>query len=730
MAKGRNKHSRRSKNSEAKSSSTQVTDSTEPRRGYSDIIKENLNFEKYYKIQNIIPQEEWNVFMETLRESLPATFRITGYRGQAKALLNIIKGKYFEDLLKLRDDGRELCKPFRLPWYPDNLAWQLKLSRITIRTSEELRHLHNFLVSETETGNISRQETVSMIPPLLLDIEPHHKILDMCAAPGSKTAQIIEFLHKDEGKIPDGVVVANDVDNKRCYMLVHQAKRLNSPCFIITNHDAARMPNLHVTKDGRCINVKFDRILCDVPCSGDGTIRKTVDIWQKWNAANANNLHGLQLRIAKRGLELLAAGGRMVYSTCSLNPVEDEAVITALLQQADGGAELLDVQSSLCGLKTCPGVYQWKVMNRELEVFEKFEDVPEKNLKQIRPHMFPPTPEQAEKLHLERCFRILPHHQDTGGFFVAVIQKVKDKLPWEAPQQEENVSEQEVESKNDGTRSPPKKKRRVWGYKEDPFIFIEEEEEVWPVIRDFYKLKDFKHLQLLSRCHESRKRNLYFVSEAVKEIVQENSDRVKIINTGVRMFCRSDNKDAKCPYRLTQEGISTILPFVNDRQVHVQLQDLILLLTNEYPANDLFTQGVQDQLSKMESGCVILMYTGDSCGDEFKIELCGWKGKNTLRCYVPKVERAHYLRMCGVDVSEYEKREKKRFKIQADNGTKVNDGEKQEAGISSCNGLPCDADEECQLGMKEASGMIISEDLGENNGNKQELLVELQNSCS
>lgn len=654
MGKGRNKRSRRPKNYEPQSLSTEVTDSSEPRRGYSDIIKENPDFEKYYKTQKIVPPEEWDVFMETLRESLPATFRITGYRGQAKALLNIIKGKYFESLLKLQDQGKELCKPFCLPWYPDNLAWQLKLSRVTIRTSEELQHLHNFLVSETETGNISRQETVSMIPPLLLDIEPHHKILDMCAAPGSKTAQVIEFLHKEEGKIPDGVVVANDVDNKRCYMLVHQAKRLNSPCFIITNHDAAHMPNLQVMKNGKRTDLKFDRILCDVPCSGDGTVRKTVDIWQKWNAANANNLHGLQLRIAKRGLELLTTGGRMVYSTCSLNPVEDEAVIAALLQQADGGAELIDVQSSLTGLKTCPGIYEWKIMNRELDVFEKFEEVAVKNLKQIRPHMFPPTPELAKKLHLERCFRILPHHQDTGGFFVAVIQKIKDKLPWEATQKEENVSEQETENKNnDATRSPPKKKRRVWGYKEDPFIFIEEGEEIWPMIRDFYKLKDFKHPQLLSRCHESRKRNLYFVSEAVKDIVQENSDRVKIINTGIRMLCRSDNKDAKCPYRLTQEGISTVLPFVNDRQVHVQLQDLILLLTNEYPANHLFTQEVQDQLFKIESGCVILMYTGDSCGDKFKIELCGWKGKNTLRCYVPKVERAHYLRMCGVDVSEY-----------------------------------------------------------------------------
>ena len=78
-----------------------------------------------------------------------------------------------------------------------------------------------------------------------------------------------------------GLVVANDSDNSRCYMLVHQAKRLQSPSVIITNHDAAIMPNLQITSDDGAtkMNLKFDRILCDVPCSGDGTVRKNADLW-------------------------------------------------------------------------------------------------------------------------------------------------------------------------------------------------------------------------------------------------------------------------------------------------------------------------------------------------------------------------------------------------------------------------------------------------------------------
>ncbi|CAG0894119.1 unnamed protein product [Darwinula stevensoni] len=126
----------------------------------------------------------------------------------------------------------------------DNMAWQINLPRHMIRRSPALARLHFFLVSETQCGSISRQEAVSMIPPIVLDVQPHHKVLDMCAAPGSKTAQLIEMLHADGQVMPDGVVIANDTDNKRCYMLVSQAKRLHSPCLIVTNHDASSMPNI------------------------------------------------------------------------------------------------------------------------------------------------------------------------------------------------------------------------------------------------------------------------------------------------------------------------------------------------------------------------------------------------------------------------------------------------------------------------------------------------------
>ncbi|UYV61523.1 NSUN2 [Cordylochernes scorpioides] len=594
------------------------------KKGYKDIVRENASFEAYYKVQKIVSEEEWDTFMSTLRNELPVAFRITGSRAEAKALLEIIQSHYFSGLLKLPDEENPV-KPFPLPWYPDKLAWQMKLSRVTIRRSEHLTHLHKFLVSETESGNISRQETVSMIPPLLLGVEPHHKVLDMCASPGSKSAQIIEMLHKEEGKIPTGFLVANDVDNKRCYMLVHQAKRLHSPCIVITNHNAAQMPNLTVTSEnGEPTKVLYDRILCDVPCSGDGTLRKNIDVWEKWNVGNGNNLHNLQIMLVQRGLELLAPGGRLVYSTCSLNPAEDEAVVAASLQMAKGNVSLVDAKDLLPDLRSTPGLSTWTVMSRDLQQFNKWSEVPEKLVTQIRPTMFPPE----ENLNLHRCLRILPHQQDTGGFFVAVLEK-HTEFPSNEPLPE----------------PPPKKRKYYWGHKEDPYIFLTEDDPTWPLIRDSYSLSpEFPHCQLLSRCKEGKARNLYYVTKSVKDLVERNADHVKIINTGVRVFSRSDAKNAKCSFRMTQEGMPTLLPYYNGPRVELPAEDMGAILTNEYPTMDMFSAETQAKMEELESGCVVIFHNTPHC----QVVLCSWKGQNSLRCYVPRQERPHYLRICGL----------------------------------------------------------------------------------
>lgn len=189
------------------------------------------------------------------------------------------------------------------------------------------------------------------------------QVLDMCAAPGSKTFQLLEMLHDLDGSAigsgasagspqltPTGFVVANDADAQRCNLLTHQTKRMCSPCLMVTNHEAQAFPRIRASlmdkaapgsaaaaaaaleaavnkpdgaaaaaagassasagnpvlgRVGREDTMLFDRILADVPCSGDGTMRKAADIWRRWTVNNGNGLHNLQLRIALQAARLL-----------------------------------------------------------------------------------------------------------------------------------------------------------------------------------------------------------------------------------------------------------------------------------------------------------------------------------------------------------------------------------------------------------------------------------------
>lgn len=307
---------------------------TRSQKNWSELVKENEKWEKYYKSLNLFPEDQWEAFKLACQAPLPLTFRVTGSRKHANEVLQLFKEKHLPNLTNVIFDGDHIKAPMELPWYPDHLAWQIDTSKKVIRKNEQFAKTQRFLVIETDVGNISRQEAVSMIPPIVLEVEPHHTVLDMCAAPGSKTAQLLEALHRDSNE-PTGFVVANDSDSRRAYMLVHQLKRLNSANLLVVNHDAQFFPKIKLRADAtnKSGMLKYDRILCDVPCSGDGTMRKNVNVWKDWNTQNALGLHNVQLNILNRGLQLLKDNGRLVYSTCSLNPIENEAVVAAALRK-------------------------------------------------------------------------------------------------------------------------------------------------------------------------------------------------------------------------------------------------------------------------------------------------------------------------------------------------------------------------------------------------------------
>jgi multisite-specific tRNA:(cytosine-C5)-methyltransferase len=332
-----------------------------------------------------------------------------------------------------------------------------------IRRFAPFASFQKFLVAETDVGNISRQEVVSMIPPLLMDLRPGMTCLDMCAAPGSKSAQLMEMIHTGEedamlqvakqvkeggasaepfgpeGLADDGrttgLLIANDSDHKRAHMLVHQMKRLSSPNLIVTNHDATMFPSIRLpplpAAEGKVAPnryLKFDRILADVPCTGDGTARKNVGVWKDWTPQNAVGLHAVQVRILVRALQMLKVGGRVVYSTCSLNPIENEAVVSSAIERCGGldNVNIVDCKDQLPGLKRATGLKSWKVQDRENRFWSTWDEVEKHRaesgitgLGRIGEGMFPPSSD----LPLERCMRVYPHMQDTGGFFITVLEK-------------------------------------------------------------------------------------------------------------------------------------------------------------------------------------------------------------------------------------------------------------------------------------------------------------------
>lgn len=189
-----------------------VEDSATKSDGYDIIIKKNENFEKYYQQLGLIEPDQFDNFLETLRQPLPITFRITSYKSHANEILKILKDrhfKYIDDLTKTNreklvegsankgasllvhkygpnaasnnenqfDDSPAIDEIYKcLPWYPDEMGWQVNLSRQDVRKNVHLEQFKQFLINQTENGNLNRQEAVSMIPPLLLDIKSHHKV--------------------------------------------------------------------------------------------------------------------------------------------------------------------------------------------------------------------------------------------------------------------------------------------------------------------------------------------------------------------------------------------------------------------------------------------------------------------------------------------------------------------------------------------------------------------------
>jgi 16S rRNA C967 or C1407 C5-methylase (RsmB/RsmF family) len=330
-----------------------------------------------------------------------------------------------------------------------------------------------------------------MIPPYFLDVKPEHFILDCCASPGSKTCQIIEMMNL-QSSLPDGCLIANDIEPIRCKTLVHQVTRFPIAQTLVTCFPAQIFPEL----------TKFDRILCDVICFGDGTIRKNPDAAGKWSVKSGVGLHPIQKSILLRCLQLLKVGGKLVYSTCSLNPIEDEAVISSAVLETKENIVILNMNNVFPELKRSPGLTHWKVFNENTIL-----ETPDND--RYTQSMFP----NPQCQNLQNCMRFYPHQNDSGGFFVAVLEKKND---FDFPVYQKNLSK----------------------WKEPPIIPLH---EINPniceeIISSFGFPQTFPKENLFIR-DEKAVKNIYYLSRSLTEIVQQNqSEKLRAQSAGVRLF--------------------------------------------------------------------------------------------------------------------------------------------------------------------------------------------------
>lgn len=214
-------------------------------------------------------------------------------------------------------------------------------------------------------------DPVSLVPCLALGPEKQDRILDMCAAPGTKT-YILSFLTENEARI-----VANDISHFRARRLKANVNKFNI---------SAEVTSL----SGRRIAGRFDKILLDAPCSGEGMVNKKEKLFEHWSEKKVRLLAKTQKKLAGHAFSLLEPGGLLVYSTCTFEPAENEEVIDFLLKKYPSKAEIAAIE--IKNLVHGHGLAEWNG-----KAFDK---------------------------SMENCMRIYPQHNGTTGFFTVRIRRL------------------------------------------------------------------------------------------------------------------------------------------------------------------------------------------------------------------------------------------------------------------------------------------------------------------
>ena len=225
------------------------------------------------------------------------------------------------------------------------------------------------------------QEPSAMVPAEILGISPGDRVLDLCAAPGGKSTQAAAFL------VGTGLLVANDISAARTKPLVKNIDLAGVPNAVVTNEYPERLANK--------LPGFFNKMIIDAPCSGEGMFRKDPEAVRQWEIHSGEKCVPLQRDILFHAARLLSPGGRMVYSTCTFNPAEDEGMIAGFLAEHP--------EFSLVDIPSRPG-------------FDRG-----------RPEW------GGGSIDLLKTVRIWPHHAMGEGHFAAVLEKSGTPDPGENP---------------------------------------------------------------------------------------------------------------------------------------------------------------------------------------------------------------------------------------------------------------------------------------------------------
>ncbi|WP_420632138.1 class I SAM-dependent methyltransferase [Candidatus Leptofilum sp.] len=304
-------------------------------------------FERY---RNII--EDWDAFVAAVERPLPTTIWANPLKITPDKLQSL-----------MAESGIDLAP---VPWYPG--AFRLPEGVMPGLRWEYLAGLYQV------------QEEAALLPALLLDPQPGERVLDMCAAPGNKTAQMGAMMQNR------GTLLANDRSNGRMRAARHALNRIGLVNVTTMVRDGGNLP----AEMGL-----FDKIMVDVPCSCEGTCRKDTAVLERSSVGASKKIARIQTALLRKAVQLCRPGGRIVYATCTFAPEENELVVDVVLR--DSGDTLHLCSSAIPGLTASPGLTEW----------------------------------QGQQLHpdLHLASRIWPQQNDTGGFFVAVLEKIGDPLP-------------------------------------------------------------------------------------------------------------------------------------------------------------------------------------------------------------------------------------------------------------------------------------------------------------